>query len=336
MTLVSIGDMTRSFQLRSQFAQTKTDLSIFTKELSSGQHSDMGKALKGDFSALSDIRRGLRMNEAYRSAAAEAALIASTAQSALDAVQSNLDETAPALLAAVGAGTLQHMEIVAASAPDRLQSMISSINQEAAGRAIFSGTATDTRPLISLDDLMAILGPIADAAVNSADLIATLDAWFLGSGGGFELAAYQGTTGTPPSFNVAEGQSISNPLSALDDGIKTALMGMAMASLVAEGRGPSTAEDKAAILEKSALSMMSGNEGVTRLRADLGHVEARLEEASIRNQAAKSVLELEYNRLTGVDPYEAATKLQETQTRLESLYLLTTRLSQLSLTEYLR
>ena len=40
--------------------------------------------------------------------------------------------------------------------------------------------------------------------------------------------------------------------------------------------------------------------------------------------------------MTEADPYRTATDLQAAHTRLETLYVLTARLSRLNLTEYLR
>ena len=90
------------------------------------------------------------------------------------------------------------------------------------------------------------------------------------------------------------------------------------------------------MLEYAALQMIEGNEGITDMRADLGDVEARIEAAQVRGDTARGLLELERNALTSIDPYSVATQLQEAETRLESLYLLTTRLTRLSLTEFMR
>jgi flagellar hook-associated protein 3 FlgL len=48
------------------------------------------------------------------------------------------------------------------------------------------------------------------------------------------------------------------------------------------------------------------------------------------------MLETGRQSLIGADPYESATRLQETQARLEALYTITARTARLSLTEYLR
>ena len=335
MAITSVADQARSFFLRQNQAQVKTDLTRLTRELASGQVSNLSTALRGDFTALSGIERSLRLYDAYRNSGAEAALTTSAAQSALGTIQDQLFEIGPALLAAANTGTGNQMQIVAAGAEDRLNTSIAMLNQQVAGRALFSGTATDTQPLISADALLAQLAPLAAGAVDATDLIATLDSWFMDPGGGFETLAYQGSTAPAAGFAVAEGEIVDNPLSALDPSLRKALMGMALASLVAQGQGPATDADQQQLLETAALQMLEGNEGVTDLRAGLGDVEARIESAMVRNDTARGFLELERNALTSIDPFTVATELQEAQIRLESLYLLTTRLSRLSLTEYM-
>lgn len=335
MAITSVSNQSRSFFLRENQAQAKTDLTRLSQEMASGQASDLSTTLRGDFSALSGIERSLSLFDAYRNAGAEAALQTSAAQSALGTIQEQLFEFAPALLAASGTGAGQEMEIVAASAEDRLNTSIAMLNQQVAGRAMFSGTATDSAPLISADALLAQLAPLAAGAVDAADLITTLDSWFMDAGGGYETLAYQGSADPAAGYSVAEGETIANPLSALDPALRKSLMGMALTSLVAQGLGPASDTDKRQLLESAALQMIEGNEGITDLRAGLGDVEARIESAMVRNESARGFLELERNALTGIDPYTVATELQEAQTRLESLYLLTTRLSRLSLTEYM-
>ncbi len=336
MTITSIGDQARIFHLRHHNTQTKADLTRLTQELASGQVSDLSTALRGDFSALSSIERGLRLADAYRQSAVEAALMTSGAQSSLEVVRNELDAIGPALLSATGIGVTHQMEIVADNAGARLSTAMAALNQEIAGRTLFSGTATDTAPLITTEALMDHLTPLAAGATDGADLIATLESWFMDPGGGFETLAYQGSSDPAPGFTVAEGETISNPLSALDPSVRQALMGMALATLVSQDQGPSSDAARHQMLEHAALQMIESSAGVTRMQARLGDVEDRIETAKVRNETTSFVLEQERNGLIGIDPYTVATQLQEAQTRLESLYLLTTRLSRLSLTEYMR
>jgi flagellar hook-associated protein 3 FlgL len=72
------------------------------------------------------------------------------------------------------------------------------------------------------------------------------------------------------------------------------------------------------------------------LRADLGLLENAVAQADTQNTAARAALEMARNDMLGADPYATATALQDTQTRMEMLYLMTARLARLNLAEYLR
>ena len=61
----------------------------------------------------------------------------------------------------------------------------------------------------------------------------------------------------------------------------------------------------------------------------------KISAAETRNSSEESALQIARNDLTSVDPYSTATKLQETQTQLETIYALTARMSHLSLLDYL-
>ena len=64
--------------------------------------------------------------------------------------------------------------------------------------------------------------------------------------------------------------------------------------------------------------------------------QAQIDAAATRNTAEASALNIARAGIVTADPYDAATRLEDLQTRLQSLYLITSRLSRLSLTEYLR
>jgi flagellar hook-associated protein 3 FlgL len=72
------------------------------------------------------------------------------------------------------------------------------------------------------------------------------------------------------------------------------------------------------------------------MAARLGTVEGQIEAASTRNNSETSSLQIARNGITGVDPYETASKLEATRQQIEMLYTLTSRISRLSLVDYLR
>ncbi|MCK5644400.1 MAG: flagellar biosynthesis protein FlgL, partial [Gammaproteobacteria bacterium] len=64
--------------------------------------------------------------------------------------------------------------------------------------------------------------------------------------------------------------------------------------------------------------------------------EGRIEAEKVRNQAMSVVFELEHSAILSADPYETVTKLEALQGQLQTIYTVTARLSNLSLTNFLR
>ena len=73
----------------------------------------------------------------------------------------------------------------------------------------------------------------------------------------------------------------------------------------------------------------------TGLQAQIGHAQEKTETAASRTTAENASIAMAMDALIGVDEYEAATRLKDVQTRLETVYALTARLSGLSLAKVL-
>ena len=72
------------------------------------------------------------------------------------------------------------------------------------------------------------------------------------------------------------------------------------------------------------------------LAGRIGISEARIDEASTRNESESNALQVLKYDLLGVDAYDAATRMETAQNQLETLYAVTARLSRLSLVDFLR
>jgi flagellar hook-associated protein 3 FlgL len=73
-----------------------------------------------------------------------------------------------------------------------------------------------------------------------------------------------------------------------------------------------------------------------RLRADRGVVQEQIAQKGESLAREEMIFTNAFNNLTARDQYEAATELRDLEASLEASYLLTTRLSNLSLLNYLR
>jgi flagellar hook-associated protein 3 FlgL len=86
----------------------------------------------------------------------------------------------------------------------------------------------------------------------------------------------------------------------------------------------------------SLSGLLSAGSALTDLRATTGLSEERAAEAATRHGARAAALTITRNELALVDPYATAIALRETETRLETHFLLTSRLSGLSLVNFLK
>lgn len=336
MTFATSGDGARFASFNQDATRLKSQLQRLTSELASGRKDDLGDAVGGNFTGLSEVTRNLRLNESYLNGLSNAATAAAARQATLERLGAELDNTGPELLAVVSDGRSTELDLRLAESKDRLEGAIASLNTRAGGQNLFSGNAPDQPALADADTILDALRPIATGAPDVATAIAQIDAWFQDAGGGYDTVAYLGGTGEGGAVYLAEGEVIETAVSATEPSIRTALSGLAMAALAAEGSLPVEEDAQAMMAEAAATRIIAGEDGLIDTQARLGVSEGRIEEARVRAETFRSTLQLEEARLTSADPYDAATEIEAVELQLESLYILTARLANLTLANYLR
>jgi flagellar hook-associated protein 3 FlgL len=336
----SSGDAAQFHRFRQDGALLRQEMQRLTAELSTGRHADTGRALGGDFRAVADLSHRIQLHSVFARTIAEAGIDAQGRQAALERVEAELDGLAPHLLGMATGGSLQDMTLSLADAPDRFAQAVAALNTRVADKALFAGDAPDRAALVSAETMLEALRPLARAAPDAAAMIATVEAWFLDPGDGFDTLAWQGGAGPAAPAILGEGQQEQAGITARDPALREVLAGLALAALAAEEAGPGPAPiaetERRALVRAGAMRLDRGEDALIRLRSDLGASQARIEAARVAAEAARSSAEIDLAHLTGADPYRTATDLQSVQTRLEQLYILTARLSRLTLSEYLR
>jgi flagellar hook-associated protein 3 FlgL len=335
MTLSTLGDAARFQQMQLDGSRLRQELQRLSTELGTGRQSDPGRATGGDFTVLADLSRSLRLSETFARSIAEAGLAAGARQAALARVEAEIDTLAPGMLGFAAGGSLQDMTLAIADGADRLEQVVSALNTRLGGVTLFAGDAPDRPALIGGAEMLAQLRPLIAGAATAQDVVAVVEDWFLAPGGGFETTAWQGGAGPAAPAILGEAVQQEVGITALDPALREVLAGLALTALAAEGAGPQGEADRRALVASAATRLVAGEDALIRLRSDLGASEARIEEARVTAEAARAGIEIELGRLTEADPYRTATDLQSVEARLEALYVLTARLSRLSLTEYL-
>lgn len=333
MTRISVGDASLTNILARQGAEMRAQVNRASQEVASGKHSDIGAALRGDFSPLLAIDASLSRLSAYASNTTDAAFQTASQQSAVAGLSELASGISTTLLGAKNFSTPAQIATLGADAKGRLASAIGLLNTQASGRAVFSGMQTDTVPLGSVEDMLTALQTAATGATTAGQVSAAVNTWFadpLGFG-----AFYQGGDPLSPA-PIAAGETAELSTTAMDQALRDTLAGFAMAALIDRGVLAGDATERGRLAQQAGQQLVSTEDARTTLQARIGTVEAQIEAARSRNSAEETSLGILRSDIGSVDPYEAATRLQTIQSQLESLYLVTARVSRLSLTEYLR
>ncbi|WP_149587495.1 flagellin [Tabrizicola flagellatus] len=330
---VSVGDASLTNILARQGAELRAQVQRAAQEVATGRHADIGQALRGDFSPLLAVDASLARLAAFKSTAADAAFQVAAQQASIQGLSQLASGISSALMGARDVATPAQIDTLAADARGRLASAVGLLNAQASGRAVFSGQATGTPPLGPVEDLLAELETAAAGATTAGQVAAAVTTWFanpLGFG-----AFYQGGPALTP-VPVAPDETAEVSTTAMDPAIRDTLSGLAMAALLDRGVLAGDPGERARLAATAGQELLRGEDARITLQARIGAVEAQIESARTRNGAEETALGILRSETGSVDPYEAATRLETIRTQLESLYLVTARVSRLSLTEYLR
>jgi flagellar hook-associated protein 3 FlgL len=333
MTRISVGDASLTNILARQGADLRGQVQRASQEVATGRHGDIGQAVRGDLSPLLAIDASLSRLQAYASTVTDVTLTIEAQQTAISGLSQLAAGITTTLLAARDYPTPVQVNTMAADARGRLSSVVGLLNTQAAGRAVFSGTATDTPPLGSVDDMLAALEAAALGATTADQVAAAVTTWFadpLGFG-----SFYQGGGPLAPA-PIAPGEMADPATTALDPAIRDTLAGFAMAALIDRGILPGDASERAHLAQSAGQTLLRSEDARIALAARIGTVEAQVETARTRNEAEETALGILRSGIGSVDPYEAATRLETVRAQLEALYLVTARVSRLSLVEYIR
>lgn len=333
MMRVSIGDASLTNILARQGADLREQVQRAAQEVATGKQSDIGLTLRGDFSPLLAIDASLSRLAAFHSTATDAAVQSAAQQSAISGLSRLASGISTALTGARDVSTPAQINALAADARGRLASAIGLVNTQASGRAVFSGVATDSVSMGSADEMLTALGLATTGATTAAQVAAAVTTWFndpLGFG-----TFYQGGAGLSP-IPIAPGEAADLSTTAMDPAIRDTLAGFAMAALLDRGVLAGDASERARLAAAAGLDLTRSEDARIALAARIGTVEAQIEGARTRNAAEETTLGILRSDIGSVDPYEAATRLETVRAQLESLYLVTARVSRLSLTEYIR
>ncbi|MGF6862388.1 flagellar hook-associated protein 3 FlgL [Rhodobacteraceae bacterium MBR-64] len=333
--LTTFGDLAQGFQSQRQNATLKSTSARLATELTTGRSADVGKHLAGDFGALAGVSLWLSVLDAFATANAEAGRFAATVQTAVDRIRSLGGDAAPNLLQAGSSGAASFVDTAGVAARDALDAALSALNTRDGGRSVFAGVATSTPAVADAATILAALAPVVAAETSAAGVIRAVDDFFAAPTGGYGDIGYLGAAVPLDPFRVAQDDAVPLGVTANDPALRDMLKALVTGALLAEGALVGDPRARADLARTAGERLLTADSKVAGLQGRIGIAEARIDAAATRNAAERAGLETTRADIVGVDGYEAATALQQTQSQLEVLFAVTARLSTLKLSDFL-
>jgi len=334
MILTSYGDMAHHLFLRNRSVDLKNNISTLTQELSTGKTSQLTQKLGGDLTYLSDVERSLSRLKSFQVANREASLFASSAQENITLLHDNAAKLTSDIFAVTTSPNDDTSRQISNQARGYLTEAIRGLNGEIAGRSLFGGKDTETKPLESFATPLTNLVTEVAGLTTATDIVQAVEDWF-NDPAGFDAVMYNGSPDRMDPVKVGPNEEVTVSLLATDPAFKQTLMSLSISSLVNEPALTLDTNLKFELLRSTGIELRESTDQLVQMQSDLGFIEGRIEQTSARNAAAETSLSLVFNELVQADPYETATRLEEAQFQLESLFTVTARTSQLSLMRFL-
>lgn len=307
-------------------SEIREQLSATSQEAVTGRQSDITQHLGGRVGKAMISHKMVQDIELQRQTLTLREARLDMTQAALTRVQDASTALGTEMQAAIGRGDVATLERIGRDAEAALEQIFSALNVRHGDRYLFAGDATSTPPLAAPEVMLDQIRTIANASPDTATYGAALDTYFNDPAGDWQTTIYSGTpTSSDPDAVVA-----------IDPALTELIAGLATLALTKKGEDIAIFDTESPALLKAALNIASGEKAVVNLRGDRGVNQEQIAQTLSALDSEETLLSQLFNSLTAKDQYEAATELKELEASLEASYVLTSRLSDMSLLNYLR
>lgn len=335
--------------LRSHTLRAQSELAVAQKEAVTGKVADVGHHLGARTSMAVNLDGEMGRLEQLTTTNGILQSRMSVMQSAMSSLSGSADQLIAQLTAEIG-GTLDR-STTAGIGQSLFGTMSDVLNTNIGGEYVFSGVNTDAlafvtpgstqgdaaaqavRDAFSTHFGFTVEDPAAEA-ITSAQIEAFIDGPFADLFNDANWAAlWSDASDRGMRARISPRELVETPVTAHAQGFRD----MAAASMLVSEFGAGNLGEQAmdALAHRGLELVSTAVNRITQDQTELGVVEARIGQANDRMTLQKELLARESQELTGVDPYAAATRLNELMVGLEASYTVTARLQALSLMNYI-
>ncbi|WFE75370.1 hypothetical protein [Roseinatronobacter sp. S2] len=334
MKPLALGDMARSHLLRQNSNSVKRQMTSLQHELISGQVNDKLRRTGGEAALLASLQRSMSMSKTNQTNAVTISTFLNAQQEALNRVSDITKDKAAYLIRPELFSTDDRLSGAVDRADAALRDITTLLNSSLGGKSIFAGRNSDSPALRDVDGMISSIVSIIPADADYQTIDQVVSDWFA-PGGAFELEGYMGGPEKAEAISLGDGYNLRLDLTASDTAIRSILAELTKGAVLKQGLLSDQPDQQRLLLRNIGANLFSAASALQLTQEHLGIKQAYTEEARTEADASYTSSQIALNELLAVDEYDVASRLQDAMARLDKIYLMTARLSRLSLSEYL-
>ncbi len=338
MTLTPLGfpAQPRHDLMSRLISQIRSRSDTARQEAVTGLLADPAAARGGRVTELLGLEQSLAEIAQYREIIGLAESRAGVIQGTLDVLRNLAVDLPVSGQTALDSNLAAAGETTSAAARQALGAAISALNVSFGGRRLFAGDAGNAQAVAALEVFMAASVPILEAGPTAGAAYANLSVAFSAAGGLFETTFYTGGSGDAPATEVARGERLDFAPKADEAPVRALLRDLATLAAAFDPDNAIPEGERRGLAERAIAGLRDNVGQLAGMAGRVGAAEQRMETVKTRHQASEAALNLAYIKLAGRDQFEAAAALIQLEAQLETTYLTTARLANLSLVNFLR
>ncbi|MCI5045176.1 MAG: hypothetical protein MRY72_10810 [Aquisalinus sp.] len=336
MAISSVPDLLSARRFNRTTLELRQRIEVVSQEAVTGRRQDLTEATRGSVGeahllnkAVQDIDSRLNL---YKVSDTRISIMNQT----LSGARQTMDSIGVRVLTVLGSNSDAGIDTIIQEAETSLRTIFSSLQINQGSRNLFSGDATNVSPLGDVDQLLSDVRAIVSAGPDTATIDAALETYFNDPAGGFQTTIYQGGTGSANSILLEGDTRLDFNVRADDAAIKQVFRGLAMIASADVTPFERYSDEYENFFNSGSFNLTNGESGLVELESGLGIAQQTITNSQDTLASAKITLSATYNDMTSRDQFEASAELKAIEVQLEASYLLTARLTELSLTNFIR
>lgn len=300
-----------------------------------GRFADITNERGGRVNELMQIEKSISDLQSYAEAIALSETRADTMQQSLNSIVASAQELADTAAILGTTGTDVNLSSLSGQASGGLDSIVSALNVNIAGRSLFAGDDAGGGAIVDANTILTTATTILETGGAAGAAYSTLEAEFLNAGATFDTSFYLGGAGRAPLTEIAPGEQVDYTVKADDEASRRVLLNTAVMAAAFDLSNAIPQSERRDLLQLASTGLRSVIGQLTTTQAELGVAEARIASVKARNIATEATLSIRFNDLAAADQYDAALALNELDSQLETAFATTARLSNLSLANFI-